>query len=254
MQKTRETQETKEPKETKETRKLKRRVKPTKSTKIEKDSLDHLDSLEKAQAERKKIKVSKRKRKTRKRSTRKKKIIKYPQNRCAFVDEGGYRCKGYAYGSSTLCKKHGGSISKEDLISDRDLEEMHKLRIKFNPAVHPMSYIQLSREGFSDAEIAATFEVSKGTLENWAEKYESFYHATEIGKEMQEAWWLNQGRNNLENKRDFNTGLFKFLTMNKLGYSDKIESKSTSMNMHGVLMIPDAVSEDDWEKEAIDVN
>lgn len=184
----------------------------------------------------------------------KKKIYKYKRMQCAFVDENGVRCTSKAVGKSTLCKKHGGSkYIPENMIKD-DLVGIGSIGTKYNPEVHPLLYIQLSREGYSNPEIAAEFQISSYTLQQWTEKYESFYLAAEIGKEMQEAWWLRKGKDNLENNRNFNTNLFKYLTMNKLGYSDKIESKSTNLNVHGVLMVPDAVSEDEWEKDIIDVN
>jgi hypothetical protein len=212
-------------------------------------------SVEEALVKRKKIRVSKRKRKTRKRITTNPKIHKYPKQRCAYIDpKSGKQCTAWAVGKGTTCRRHGGDpVVKENLRTDRELEEMRSLQIKFNPAVHPMAYITMSREGYSDTEIAAEFGVSKAALQDWSEKYDSFYNAHAIGKEMQEAWWLRIGKDNLENKRNFNTGLYKFMTMNQLGYSDKVEQKSTSTHLHGVLMIPDAVTEEEWEEDVIDV-
>lgn len=210
------------------------------------------NNVKEALANRRRIRVSKKKRKVLKRSSGVTKIIKYPKKRCDFIEKDGTRCKNYAVGKGTLCKKHGGNpVVRENLRSDRELAEMSSLTIKFNPSIHPMAYITMSREGYSDTEIACEFGVSKSTIQAWAEKYESFFLATEIGKEMQEAWWLRVGKDNLENKRNFNTGLFKFLTMNKLGYSDKIEQKTMSTHVHGVLMIPDAMTEEEWEAEDV---
>jgi hypothetical protein len=42
--------------------------------------------------------------------------------------------------------------------------------------------------------------------------------------------------------------------MNKLGYSDKIEQKNINTNIHGVLVIPDKVTIEEWENEVIDVD
>jgi hypothetical protein len=64
---------------------------------------------------------------------------------------------------------------------------------------------------------------------------------------MQEAWWLSEGKNNLDN-RGYNVSLYKFITGNKLGYSDKIESRN--LNVHaGVLMVPGSMSLEEWEKQ-----
>jgi len=176
----------------------------------------------------------------------------YKKQQCAYIKEDGLQCKRIAVGKSTLCGLHGGdSVIKENLLNRSEEDFLPNARSKFDPAYHPMAYIEMAKEGFSDVEIAAEFEVYLDRFSNWAERYESFYIAKEVGKAMHEAWWLRQGKDNL-NERSFNTNLFKYMTMNKLGYSDKIEQKSLNMNLHGVLMVPDAVSEEDWEKDSID--
>ena len=189
----------------------------------------------------------------------KEKVLKlrkiYKKQKCAHIKKDGTKCNSYACGKSTLCEAHGGeAIIKENLIKDISLKEdiLPQPQRIFEPALHPIQYIEMARNGLSDVEIAAEFEISLATLKQWVDKYESFYIAYDIGKAMHEAWWLRQGKENM-NERSFNTNLFKYMTMNKLGYSDKIEQKSLNMNVHGVLMVPDAVSEDEWEKEALDV-
>jgi len=183
------------------------------------------------------------------------KIKKYKKQKCAYV-ENGVRCTNNAVGKSTLCKKHGGNpVVKENLINERT-HPIASLAKKYDPTRHPTLFIDLSRTGLSDVEIAAEFEVGIDTLRGWAEKYEMFNTAFEIGKALYESWWLQQGRSGLHD-RGFNTSLFKFLTANKLGYAEKVETKSLNMNVHGVLMVPDAVSEEEWEKDdedIIDVN
>jgi len=178
-----------------------------------------------------------------------KKIKRYKPQRCAYVDENGVQCRFKAVGKSTLCKKHGGDpIIKDNLITMDEASQLIIGASKFDIASHPILYIELSREGLSEVEIAAQFGVSVETIRKWAEKYEIFNRAYDIGKAMYEAWWLVQGKSGLGN-RFFNTSLFKFLTSNKLGYSDKMETKALNMNVHGVLLVPDKVSEDEWEKD-----
>lgn len=179
------------------------------------------------------------------------KIKKYKAHRCDFVSEEGIRCKKRAIGKGTLCKEHGGNpIVKENLIPVATENFMLVTANKFNPAKHPIEYIALSRQGFSEVEIAATFQVSINSIKRWAEKFESFALAYEIGQAMHETWWIEQGKLNL-NSRSFNTNLFKFMTSNKLGYSDKMETKATNLNIHGVLVAPDTVTEEEWENEDI---
>jgi len=181
---------------------------------------------------------------------------RYKKQKCAFVDENGKRCKRNAVGKSTLCKKHGGNpVVVEDLIPDSRAGLVP--RSKFNPAYHPIAFVSLAKEGMSEVEIAAKFEISVGTLRRWSETYESFSIAYDIGKTMNEAWWQTRGKEALGD-RFFNTSLFKFMTSNLLGYSDKMETKSTNMNLHGVLVVPDPMSEEEWEaankEDAIDVD
>lgn len=183
----------------------------------------------------------------------KRKIKRYKKQKCAFVYECGERCKNNAVGKSTLCKQHGGSpVIKENLVP-AELEPIVKgLVSKYDPMTHPVLFMDYSRMGMSDVEIAAEFKVSVETLRGWAEKYEMFNKAYDIGQAMHETWWLEQGKAGLEN-RGFNTTLYKYLTSNKLGYSDKMETKNMNMNVHGVLMVPDQMSEDEWEKENEDI-
>jgi len=182
------------------------------------------------------------------------KIIKrFIKQKCAFIYACGTQCTKNAVGKSTLCKKHGGDpIIKENLIKPEEMSLVGILE-KYDAERHPTLFIDLSRQGLSEVEIAAEFEVGVGTLRGWAEKFEMFSVAFEIGKALHESWWLQQGKSGLNN-RGFNTSLFKFLTSNKLGYSDKMETKNMNMSVHGVLVIPDKVTEEEWEKEIIDVD
>lgn len=178
---------------------------------------------------------------------------KYAPQRCQFILENGNRCKNGSTGKGTLCKIHGGErIIKENLLKNSEIPaELLKIT-KYDPVTHPIQFIDLSRSGMSATEIASEFEVSIATLNNWSETYDEFYQAMEIGKAMHETWYLMQGKDNLVNPR-FNTGLFKFLTANKLGYAEKIESKNINMNAHGVLLIPNKQTEDEWVDNAKDV-
>lgn len=121
---------------------------------------------------------------------------------------------------------------------------------KFDVGKHPLLYIKLSKEGKSDVEIASSFQISLSTLMRWVHDYEEMKEAYEIGQTMYEAFFLTKGVQNLENDR-FNNVLFKYLTMNKLGYSDKVETKSTMQGLHGVVVIPNTLSIQEWEAQSI---
>lgn len=212
---------------------------------------DHLDKLKKSKKkDKKKDKDKKGKKKILTAPKSKKKEAKnlrkvYEKQQCAFHNGEGKRCTKNAYGSSTLCKKHGGKVSSKDLIRLEDIDTDVSVLTKYDPAKHPMAYINLSRQGLTEVEIAAQFSVSIGTLRSWSEKYVDFNTAYEVGQVVSEAYYVAVGRDNFDNTR-FNTSLFKFITGNKLGWSEKTESKSFNMNVHGVLVAPAEVPLEQW--------
>ena len=129
-------------------------------------------------------------------------------------------------------------------------ESSRGISSKFDVGKHPLLYIKLSKEGKSDVEIASSFQISLSTLMRWVHDYEEMKEAYEIGQTMYEAFFLTKGVQNLENDR-FNNVLFKYLTMNKLGYSDKVETKNTMQGLHGVVVIPNTLSIQEWEAQSI---
>lgn len=170
---------------------------------------------------------------------------KYPKAKCAYPG-----CTRNAVGADNVCKKHGGDpVVKENLLKAREYPVASLAQVKFIVSEHPAMFIEYSRQGMSDVEIAAEFGVGVQTLRGWAEKFEEFNTAYEIGQALYEAWWLKEGKAHLDD-RSYNTHLYKFLTGNKLGYSDKIESKN--LNIHaGVLMVPgQKVDPAEWEEFA----
>lgn len=178
----------------------------------------------------------------------------YRKKRCAFICENGVPCANYAVGSGNVCKTHGGNpIAPESLtkLDTYNFQDSPGYVQKYDPVFHPKLYIEYSRIGMSLVEIAAEFKIKVQTLKDWAEKFESFAEAFEIGEALHESWWIRQGKNNL-NSRFFQTGLYKFLTGNKLGYADKIETRNINQNSFGVLVVPGKVSVDDWEQKNIE--
>ena len=178
---------------------------------------------------------------------------RYIPQKCQFILANGERCKNGSTGKGTLCKIHGGErIIKENLLKNDEIPKELLKAVKYEPSYHPIYYIELSRSGMSSTEVAAMFGVSVPTINEWSETFEEFYMAMEIGKALHESWYLLQGKDNLTNPR-FNTGLFKFMTANKLGYAEKIESKNINMNAHGVLLIPNKQTEDEWSANAQEI-
>ena len=176
--------------------------------------------------------------------------VRFKKKRCAFIKENGERCKSYASGKGTLCIHHGGLRPAQGLDPIPFSQYSHGVNTVFDPAYHPLKFIELARDGMSDVEIAAEFGVALDTVIKWAADIKEFNTAYAIGKTMYEAHFLRVGSRNLLNDR-FNTPLYKYITMNKLGYSDKVESKSFNTAVHGVLLIPSDVSVEEWERENI---
>lgn len=180
---------------------------------------------------------------------KKKKIILYKKKKCSYIYPSGNPCKNNCVGNGNVCTVHGGTrAAEESLVSSEG--SLPALTQKYNPIIHPLEFINLSRAGMSDVEIAAQFGVSSTILRKWVEKHKEFSLAHEIGQAMHEAWWLTKGKDHLDD-RFFQTGLFKFLTGNKLGWSDKIETKNINQNSFGVLLVPGEMSVDEWEAQNI---
>ena len=182
------------------------------------------------------------------------KVFRYKREKCLQHDENGMRCSSMALPDSVYCKHHGGHFHKVPALTENNIENSRSGKAVnlsiYDPSFHPISYIELARTGLSDAEIAMEFGVSTATLIDWSTKHAQFSTALEVGKTAYEAYFLRVGRINLSNDR-FNNGLFKFLAMNKLGYSDKVESKNTNLSQHGVLLIPPAMTIQEWEAQCI---
>lgn len=175
---------------------------------------------------------------------------KYVKEKCNFVYDSGRKCSLNAIGHSHFCKLHGGSYVSEgahDVLTG-GLQAVLQKNSKFNPAQHPMDYIKYSKLGFSDVEIAAEFQISHSTLMDWVEKFQMMGEAYEIGQAMYESWWLKKGVQGLDDGRNFNTSLYKYLAGNKLGYTEKVETGSNINNNFGVLVVPNQQSIEEWEK------
>lgn len=85
--------------------------------------------------------------------------------------------------------------------------------------------VALGSEGKSKAQIAAELGVVRQTLYAWAETYREFSDALNRAKELELAWWENEGQAGLRMGKDFNAAAFIFQMKNRFkeDYRDKQE-------------------------------
>ncbi len=178
-------------------------------------------------------------------------VVRYSQEKCLHHDESGKRCLNRAVMDSLYCKDHGGNLYKVPKLEEKSLHNAFSgsaFSTKYDDNFHPTEFVNLALTGMSDIEIATEFGISKSTMDAWGAKYPNFKEALDIGRTAYEAYYLRVGRRNFTNDR-FNNSLFKFLAMNKLNYSDKVESKSMTLNQHGVLLLPPKMTIEEWENQ-----
>ena len=89
------------------------------------------------------------------------------------------------------------------------------------------------RTGMSRLEAAHKMGLWDGTLKKWARDFPEFAEAMERGRELEEAWWREKGRANVDNNK-FNHGLYIYMTANKFGWSrtDKLQIQQSGELKH----------------------
>lgn len=104
-----------------------------------------------------------------------------------------------------------------------------------NPVGRPTKYrpemcdvvIREMTEGASKEEVAATLGVAMSTFMLWQAENEQFSEAIKEGEAFSKAWWLKNGRVNLENK-DFNYTGWYMNMKNRHKWADKQEIDHTT--------------------------
>jgi hypothetical protein len=89
--------------------------------------------------------------------------------------------------------------------------------------------VDLMAEGASKAEVAAELGISRETLNEWTKSNQVFSVAIKEGEALSEAWWLKQGRVNLQNK-EFSATLWYMNMKNRHGWKDKAELTGAGEN------------------------
>lgn len=86
------------------------------------------------------------------------------------------------------------------------------------------------RQGYTDQEVAAEIQKERGifnvnAFNRWVKKYPEFGEVIQKGVVYKQAWWLNQGRENIGNSK-FNTPLYIRMMLNL--FSWKTEATNSS--------------------------
>ena len=79
------------------------------------------------------------------------------------------------------------------------------------------------KNGASDIEICRLLKITLPQFKQNYEKIDAFRKVVDLGRVYGQAWWLQQGRENLNNK-NFNTPLWVFNMKNRYNWADKTEN------------------------------
>jgi hypothetical protein len=91
--------------------------------------------------------------------------------------------------------------------------------------------IELGHKGYSKAQIAREFDVSRTTLDSWASVHPEFLNALKKAKDMALAHWEDIGRSGMGMGKDFNATVWIFSMKNRFAedYRDLVD-KSLTLN------------------------
>ena len=100
----------------------------------------------------------------------------------------------------------------------------------------------LSRIGGSIVEIAVLLDISRNTLTAMTERDPNFLNTIKKCKRLCEAWWVEKGRTELDNKDFSYTGWYMNMK-NRFGWADKIE-QTVNERKNVADLFPDDEGED----------
>jgi hypothetical protein len=106
-----------------------------------------------------------------------------------------------------------------------------------------MDIINLSKIGGSIVEIAVLLDISRNTLTAMTERDPNFLNTIKKCKRLCEAWWMKQGRTELDNKDFSYTGWYMNMK-NRFGWADKIE-QTVNERKNVADLVPDDGGEDE---------
>jgi hypothetical protein len=108
------------------------------------------------------------------------------------------------------------AVERAELTSQ---QRAARVRAESNGGVHPGGrstdyhprycgvIVELGREGYSQARMAASIGVAKSTITEWAKVHKEFSNALSLARTLSQAWWEEQAQGGLKN-REFNAGIW----------------------------------------------
>lgn len=111
---------------------------------------------------------------------------------------------------------------------------------KYNPDVHPESYIELSKKGKTKAQICAAWGIGHDTLHRWEhdESKSEFQEAIKKGDAARQDWWVNEGVKLMQGEyQKGNPTPWIFIMKNCFGWRDKQETTHDIQASKGKLTI-----------------
>ena len=106
--------------------------------------------------------------------------------------------------------------------------------------------ITLMSEGKSILHLARSLNVSRQTIYQWAVDHKEFSDTLDKGKDLAEAYWMDQGERGLWNEGKgitFNAPVWKYFMANRFDWRDKQEVEQTNEDVTPdriLLKAPDA--------------
>lgn len=95
-----------------------------------------------------------------------------------------------------------------------------------------------AREGAVPKEWAIKIGLSSFHLRHLERKYDEFKEVLAEAVALAEAWWLEQGRKNLNKPRSFNAVLWYMNMKNLHGWKDKQDITTDGKEVGGVVLLP----------------
>ena len=108
--------------------------------------------------------------------------------------------------------------------------------------------------GGAIAEVSRLMGISRSTFHSWVSGTDvlkkPFREIVSLGKEASEAWWLQQGRENIDN-RSFNNSLWALNMVNRFSWNSNKKEEKKEIEYKGNVEVKKAVDVDSILEKAL---